>query len=313
MSRAAPTPTLGGQLLMHRLASARPSGAVGSNRLAATPTDSGVASAHLLPEYVLHTLASYRLLQGIPFHYLVPDAQLVPAESIRFFTVDPEWLDALIAGALTAGSCSSRELFRARAVGTQATWDAMRRVGNVREVLRGQRVVGTLGNAEKGLSVTQPSGDITGMMLRSELVANWPGLHLRAWSSTEIKSNVDAATVDAALVVNVLRMERLNPSLLLALFHGRPRMLWIEEPHHEVQLGIERRGKYGGIRPRDESGAELDYEVDIEVPMREDVPGVVDIAGLVRAIDAHPNAVSRGSSGLAKQLLRAPSRKPFVG
>ena len=42
-------------------------------------------------------------LHPIPFSYLVPDERLLPAESIRFFTIDEGWLWALIDGALSIG------------------------------------------------------------------------------------------------------------------------------------------------------------------------------------------------------------------
>jgi len=40
------------------------------------------------------------LLQGVPFNYLVPDEQMLPKESIRFFWVDSVWVDCLLDGAL---------------------------------------------------------------------------------------------------------------------------------------------------------------------------------------------------------------------
>lgn len=42
-------------------------------------------------------------LEGVPFPYLVPAEALLPAESIRFFSVDPFWLECLRDGALSLG------------------------------------------------------------------------------------------------------------------------------------------------------------------------------------------------------------------
>ena len=47
-------------------------------------------------------LARLRLLDGVPFSYLVDDSELLPTESIRFFYLDRAWTDALVQGALTA-------------------------------------------------------------------------------------------------------------------------------------------------------------------------------------------------------------------
>ena len=49
-----------------------------------------------------------RLLEQVPFCYLVPDSLLLPPESIRFFYVDRNWTDALIQGALSVGTVNSR-------------------------------------------------------------------------------------------------------------------------------------------------------------------------------------------------------------
>ena len=43
------------------------------------------------------------LLKGVPFNYLVPAAGMLPAESIRFFEVDPLWTDCLLDGAFSLG------------------------------------------------------------------------------------------------------------------------------------------------------------------------------------------------------------------
>ncbi|GHA08516.1 hypothetical protein GCM10010372_04830 [Streptomyces tauricus] len=66
------------------------------------------------------------LLQGVPFHHLVPDPRMLPLESLRMFRLDQSWLDALVAGAADVGvhtSVDSRlapELNRATARATSA-------------------------------------------------------------------------------------------------------------------------------------------------------------------------------------------------
>ncbi|MEV4253100.1 hypothetical protein AB0J52_08000 [Spirillospora sp. NPDC049652] len=47
-----------------------------------------------------------RALDGVPFDHLVPDAAMLPAESLRFFHLDRNWLDALTDGALSIAACS---------------------------------------------------------------------------------------------------------------------------------------------------------------------------------------------------------------
>ncbi|MFD4394594.1 hypothetical protein [Kitasatospora sp. NPDC058478] len=43
------------------------------------------------------------LLEMVPFEHLVPDARMLPPESIRFFHVDPGWIRAAVDGALSVG------------------------------------------------------------------------------------------------------------------------------------------------------------------------------------------------------------------
>ena len=41
------------------------------------------------------------LLYPVPFHYLIPNPALLPPESLRFFHLDDNWVDALVDGALS--------------------------------------------------------------------------------------------------------------------------------------------------------------------------------------------------------------------
>ncbi|MET8052097.1 hypothetical protein ABZU75_31305, partial [Streptosporangium sp. NPDC005286] len=47
---------------------------------------------------------------GIPFAYLVPDARMLPPESLRMFRIDPAWVQAVVAGAADVGLHTSQDL-----------------------------------------------------------------------------------------------------------------------------------------------------------------------------------------------------------
>ncbi|KAJ5175210.1 uncharacterized protein N7482_001087 [Penicillium canariense] len=49
------------------------------------------------------------LLSGIPAHYLITDPSHLPTESIRFFYIDPVWVDCLLDGALSVANHLSRK------------------------------------------------------------------------------------------------------------------------------------------------------------------------------------------------------------
>ena len=63
----------------------------------------------MVPGELRRFLARLRLLNGVPFSYLVPDADLLPIESIRFFYVDRAWTDALVQGALSVGTITTAD------------------------------------------------------------------------------------------------------------------------------------------------------------------------------------------------------------
>jgi hypothetical protein len=191
----------------------------------------------------------------------------------------------------------------------------VRQVPFVRDVARG-RVALELAVA-MALGEAPDETIISGFLLRSGLVSGWPAMSVRAWASddlVDIPPDTDPTQVEAShpeLVVPILRLERLAPSVLLALFDGLPRLIWLEEPHHGVQFGLNQNGAGWSLALRDERGSETG--ADVEVPMRAGtIAGVVDITGLALALDAaRPLAHPRGSAALALQLLQPPARQRF--
>src|ERR1700722_3510982 len=83
-----------------------------------------------LPTYLELFLAHLRLLIGVPFEYLVPDARLLPDESIRFFYIDRSWTDRLVDGAIAVGKLGTREQahHQAHSADVQSTLDLTERV-----------------------------------------------------------------------------------------------------------------------------------------------------------------------------------------
>lgn len=105
-----------------------------------------------IPDRLLNWLLDLRLLRHVPLAYLVPDPELLPPESIRFFHLDRTWTDRLVDGAMSAGNVGTVDM-----TFTAATLTALR--GLLDEQL--------------GLQKTTP---ISGMLIRSELVERWPDL-----------------------------------------------------------------------------------------------------------------------------------------
>ena len=115
--------------------------------------------------------------------------------------------------------------------------------------------------------------------------------------------------------MQTLRLERLSPSVLVALLPGNPELVWCEEPHHGVQFGVEATGGAVLFIPvRDASGhlvirrqdnhADLPFaDTQIPLPMRVGGKRVVAVAQLRQDIitkqAASAGEVSRRSAAAA--------------
>lgn len=185
---------------------------------------------------VLEFLARLRMLEGVPFNTLVPDADLLPVESIRFFYLDRAWTDALVQGALSVGTANSLE---------RAQLDRL--YPKVEEEIdETERRVRSPGSEP---TLTGTAGVVTGFLMRSAAVAGWPGMHIRAYDAEPLDNDEDIAPESHSDRVKLLRLERLAPSVLLALFDGIPNVLHIEEPRQGLQFGVrlEQRENQAGL------------------------------------------------------------------
>lgn len=63
-----------------------------------------------IPTHVKDKFEDWKNLKGIPFRYLVPDMEMLPNESIRFFQIDNAWINSFIAGAFSIGKTVEADL-----------------------------------------------------------------------------------------------------------------------------------------------------------------------------------------------------------
>ena len=165
------------------------------------------------------------LLQHIPFNYLVPDPALLPPESLRFFTLDQEWIKCLRDGAFSAG----------RVIATDTFWDKM---------------------LSDSWNQENDAGVVSGFILRSELVSAWPDMHINAYTkAVEMKvptdpnapEPVDTTWEDAfpapienyEKITKVLRRERLSRNVLLCLFPGEVQTVDFFRKPETVHFGFQ--------------------------------------------------------------------------
>lgn len=269
---------------------------------------------HVAPGELRRFLARLRLLHGVPFSYLVPDAKLLPVESVRFFYLDRAWTDALVQGALSVGTISSADRTQLEAIYPHIRAEVDEAERTVRQP-RGEALL-------KGVG-----GTVTGFLLRSRAVSGWPNLHVRAYAQDVLADNaLTTAAESHPSRMKLLRMERLAPAVLLVLIDGVPAVVHIEEPRQGIQFGVrfdaddppdQRRAK---VHMRDNTnGAPMTPETDMTpqnsvfVPFRPGAPGVVNVTALADRLAQHSlhSGGAMPPNSLALQMLRFPYRQVF--
>jgi hypothetical protein len=274
----------------------------------------------VVPPDVVRFLARLRLLEGVPFNYLVPDATMLPLESIRFFYVDRNWLDALVDGALSVGTVNSadREQLASLHAVVRAEVDTAERMVRMKD--SDAPAVDANG---RPIAV---AGQMTGFLLRSKLVSGWPGMHVRAYTTDTRPDNKTIPDMDVSPDrVRLLRMERLAPAVLLVLFDGVPAVVHLEEPRSGIQFGVRMSftdTSASAVLPlRDVAHPNDGFlqtptaeDRTVPVPFRRGAPGVINIAELsTRLVSAAGTGLSGpiDSAQFAMELLRFPFRQVF--
>jgi hypothetical protein len=165
-------------------------------------------------------LALKQLLYDVPFNYFVPDNRILPVDSIRFFYIDQNWLDAMLDGMLSIAIQSSRD--------------------SANLIANSQAIKASVKDAMKVIrsSITGKDEDpdsnqincMSGFLLRSSVVTGWPGLSVRAFDS---QNNP----------LKILRLDHLSEGLLLGIFWGIPERIELSEPQEGFKFGINQDGE----------------------------------------------------------------------
>ena len=210
-----------------------------------------------IPESVSNWLQSLALLEGVPFAYLVPDERMLPPESLRFFQLDPAWVESLRDGALSIGRVHSADHAR-------------------HDVHREQ------------FPAPQPAN---GVIIRSSVLKDWPDLVIRAYTQTATGDpkwqTAPSLSTGDYKELQALRTARLAPDLVLILYpavafdmlemHVQPQML------HFGLEGTANAWKKDLKNPND--GSELQYVSKASL----------SAAAAQTLADKEPNATYRGA------------------
>jgi hypothetical protein len=290
-------------------------------RLPSAGVEDKVDPSGVVPADIVRFLARLRLLEGVPFSYLVPDAALLPLETIRFFYVDRNWLDALVQGALSAGTVNSAD--RAKLA---ELYPIVRSEVDVAERLVRMKDADAPAVDAEGRPIGA-AAPITGFLMRSGIVSGWPNLHVRAYSTDTRPDDQTIPDMDTSPDrLRLLRVERLAPAVLLVLFDGVPAVVHVEEPRSGIQFGVRVKATTGGragavlslrdvthpnAGPLETAGGQ---QRTVKVPFRKGAPGVVNLHALaesLRTASGTNMTTPVTSDQFAIELLRFPIRQVF--
>jgi hypothetical protein len=269
----------------------------------------GPAVHSILPEQAVEWLAQTALLYGVPFSNLAPAARMLPGESIRFFYVDPNWINALLDGALSIGIQSSRDALLHRLMRDSINRKVFSVMHNVRERRRGVKLT-KAGSAANSLA---------GFVMRSAAVSGWPGLEVRAFS--------DAARTKP---ITPLRLDRVSPSVLIGIFPEVPMALELNEPSEGLALGREEDGVLLRYLPGVRGATPTNIGTPLQPPtrltsseidaLRRPAPngtGALKIAGASGLVQALQNkfpgaAPALSAASLAVEMAKVPEQMLFL-
>jgi hypothetical protein len=244
---------------------------------------------------VVNWMAGLRQLQGLPFVHLVPDARMLPAESIRFFYVDSNYLDALCDGASSVGVQTTRDV---------AEDEVVRPAIHAAAIAISQKRRPTLMRKTNLLRNVQPNDPVAGMLLRSAVVAGWPGLEVKAFASANGKTNK----------IEPIRFDHLAPDVLLVLWPAVPAWVEIDEPKEGLAFGVEDNNLVG-IRylAGDDAGSTTGATVTLDSTyLRDAATNVVDIAKWQTYLAGQvPSGSQWGPAAFAVEMVRAPEQMIF--
>lgn len=270
----------------------------------AASADGAAAQADppVIPDAIVNWLAQLTLLHGVPFEYLVPDAAMLPPESIRFFHVDQNWTNRLVDGAVNIALGSSQDY-----VHILTTFEQM-----AQSVALGQALVRSRLRGKPDPSTVAVGGTLTGVLLRSAAVAGWPGMEVSAF-----------AGVDGTQPLPLLRMDRLSDNVLLCLFNGVPALVNFSEPPEGLHFGVIGNPAWSppppattqpryqlalrGLGGKFPAGQQINnaqgQAYTSPVSFRDGASGVLDIARM--QADLVTNLVAQGALGGSPALLTA--------
>ena len=238
---------------------------------------------------------------------------MLPPESIRFFYVDSNWLEALVDGAFSIGVHSERDIRYDKVMQHAIREATLEASGKLRSGLRG----------EAGENTKETSPVRAGFLMRSAIVSGWPGLEICGYSTS------DEPDEDDNTKLKLLRLDRLSPDVLLCIFEDIPKKIVIHEPAESFHFGVTSDNGDTIVRLRDPDNGErlnLNNDKDVVVlpttPSKGKAEGVLDIKALYEEVSKKLTTLKnegtikidlgKAKANFAVQMIDAADKQPFV-
>jgi len=234
-----------------------------------------------LPSEISSWFESLSLLKGIPFNYLVPDEQMLPVESIRFFWVDPLWIECLLDGAFSIGRVTTSE----------HTNDSNHK-------------------KNKTSPAVNPHEIVTGFLLRSDVVSGWPGLLVDGYSKVVDRDD----SISDKDKLELLRMDRLSTNVLICLFKGEVKTVDIHQKPETLHFGLDTNdeGKTFYKQLKKKEGQQIEKKVD-NIPWKDQEKRIIKINELANLIkDQVDNNSTFTSAQFALEMIEGIEKVRFT-
>jgi len=253
------------------------------------------------PKVVVDWLSRLKVLYGVPFNYLVPDEGMLPLESIRFFYLDLNWVDAMVDGAFSIG----------RNLTTTGVSASMNLDRAVQPTLRASLLPGVASVRANALGLPPPEvtfQTVSGFLLRSSLVSSYKNMGVNVYPLGHTPKDPEPK------LLPLLRLEALGAKsdTLICLVDGDAYRVDIHEAPEHLHYAIDSytpdpldatkvMHKFeisdGTVTIKDET-----VDLDITASLRAVSPRTINITALAGQISANNNNVQVDSAVMGFEM-----------
>lgn len=267
------------------------------------------------PETVVDWHAKLSLLEGVPFQYLVPHEFMLPPESLRFFYIDSNWLNALQLGAFSIGQATTTAVSSDRYASTSPNIPRFTTTSGIQNDIKLFNLIKyKIHKAAKSLRlnprpITHYINDecevVTGILLRSQIVSGWKRLRIKGYADTERKNEIP-----------LLKMVGLSKDTMISLFDGAVEEVVISEPNDQLRSGVEDDPVHNGqyitrLRSLEGANAGTQTEQSAPVPHRGDGQ-TLEINEAAKNIKGVLNPINFTSAEMALQMIKGMDEVGFM-